>query len=132
VGVDADNDVETNEHVCFQSNTDSTHLVSYDEDVGSMTSSATNPEITVNRMREENIANFMTKDLPVQPANVIEDEDEPLAAENPQAELLRWHYQLGHLSFACLHILALLRTIPQNLLTIKAPKCAGCMYRAMT
>jgi hypothetical protein len=34
-------------------------------------------------MREENIADFMTKDLPVQPASVIEDEDEPLAAENP-------------------------------------------------
>jgi hypothetical protein len=36
-------------------------------------------------MREENIAGFMTKDLKVQPANVIEDKDEPLAAENPQA-----------------------------------------------
>jgi hypothetical protein len=52
------------------------------------TSSATNPEITVNGMREENIANFMTKYLPVQPVNVIEDEDEPLAAKNPQAKLL--------------------------------------------
>jgi hypothetical protein len=97
-----------------------------------MTSSAINPEITVDGMREENIADFMTKDLPVQHANVIEDEDEPLAAENPQAELLRWHYQLGCLSFACLHILALLGTIPQKLLTIKAPKCARCMYGAMT
>jgi hypothetical protein len=127
-----DNDIETNKHVCFQSNTDGTHLVSDDEEEGSMTSSAINPEITVDGMREENIADFMTKDLPVQHANVIEDEDEPLAAENPQAELLRWHYQLGCLSFARLHILALLGTIPQKLLTIKAPKCAGCMYGAMT
>jgi hypothetical protein len=68
----------------------------------------------------------------VQPANVIEDEDEPLTAENPQAKLLWWHYRLGHLSFACLRILALLGTIPQKLLTVKAPKCAGCMYGAMT
>jgi len=86
-------------------------LVSDDEEEGSTSSSATNP---------------------VQPANVIEDEDEPLAAENPQAELLRWHYRLGHLSFARLRILALLGTIPRKLLTVKAPKCAGCMYGAMT
>jgi hypothetical protein len=86
VGVDADNDDETNEHACFQSNTDGTHLVSDHEEEGPTTSSATNPEITANGMREENIAGFMTKDLKVQPANVIEDEDEPLAAENPQAD----------------------------------------------
>ena len=132
VGADADNNVEMNERACFQSSTDSTHLVSDDEEEGSTSSSATNPEITVNGMREENIADFMTQDLPVQPANVIEDEDEPLAAENPQAELLRWHYRLGHLSFARLRILALLGTIPRKLLTVKAPKCAGCMYGAMT
>jgi hypothetical protein len=132
MGVDADNDIDMNEHVCFQSNTDSTHLVPDDKEEGSMTSSATNPEITVNRMREENNADFMTKDLLVQPANVIEDEDKPLTTKNPQAKLLRWHYQLGHLSFSCLHILALLGTIPQKLLTIKAPTCAGCMYGAMT
>jgi hypothetical protein len=53
IGVDADNDIETNEHVCFQSNTDGTHLVSDDEEEGSMTSSAINPEITVDGMREE-------------------------------------------------------------------------------
>jgi hypothetical protein len=34
---------------------------------------------------------------------------------------------LGHLSFACLHILTLLGTIPQRLLMVKSPKCAGCM-----
>jgi hypothetical protein len=73
MGVDANNDIEMNEHVRFQSNTDSTHLISNDEEEGSMTSSAINPEITVDGMREENIADFMTKDLLVQPANIIED-----------------------------------------------------------
>jgi hypothetical protein len=72
----------------IQSSTDITHLVSDDEEEGSTTSSATNPEITVNGMREENIANFMTKDLLVQPTNIIADEDKPLATKNPQAELL--------------------------------------------
>jgi hypothetical protein len=52
----------------------------------------------------------------VQPTNIIADEDKPLATKNPQAELLWWDYWLGHLSFARLCILALLRTIPQSYL----------------
>ena len=55
-----------------------------------------------------------------------------LAAEYPQAELLRWHYRLGHLSFARLRILALLGIIPRRLIHVKSPKCAGCIYGAMT
>jgi hypothetical protein len=44
--------------------------------------------------------------------NVVDDEDEPLATETPQAELLRWHYRLGHLPFTRLRILALLGIMP--------------------
>jgi hypothetical protein len=75
---------------------------------------------------------FFTKELPTQPTKIIEDKDEPLSAESPQAELLCWHYRLGHLPFTCLRILSMIRTIPKCLLTVKAPKCAGCMYRAMS
>jgi hypothetical protein len=39
-----------------------------------------------------------------------------------QAKLLCWHYQLGHLPFACLWILTLIKTIPKWLLKVKAPK----------
>jgi hypothetical protein len=55
-----------------------------------------------------------------------------LTADNPQAELLWWHYWLGHISFARLCILALLGTIPRKLIHAKNLKCAGCMYGAMT
>jgi hypothetical protein len=51
---------------------------------------------------------------------------------SPQAELLCWHYQSGHLPFTCLRILSLIGTIPKCLLRVKASKCAGCMYGAMT
>jgi hypothetical protein len=54
------------------------------------------------------------------------------SAESPQAKLLCLHYQLGDLPFTCLHILALIGTIPKWLLTVKAQKCAGYMYGAMT
>jgi len=71
--------------------------------------------------------------LTEKPVHVIDDTDERLlSADNPQAELLRWHYRLGHISFARLRILALLGTIPRKLIHAKTPKCAGCMYGAMT
>jgi hypothetical protein len=71
--------------------------------------------------------------LTEKPVHVIDDTDERLlSANNPQAELLRWHYRLGHISFARLRILALLGTIPRKLIHAKTPKCAGCMYGAMT
>jgi hypothetical protein len=117
--IDADNDIEQHEHVCFNSHTDGTpHLVSDDkQDEDSATPNANDSQVTndftYSERREENIADFFTKELPMQPTNIIEDEDKPFSAKNPQAKLLHWHYQLGHLPFACLWILALIGTIPK-------------------
>ena len=61
-----------------------------------------------------------------------EEEGNTLAAANPQAELMRWHYRLGHLSFSKLKQLAINGEIPKNLSTVPAPKCAGCLFGAMT
>ncbi len=43
-----------------------------------------------------------------------EGEDVHLAAADNQAELMRWHYRLGHLTFAKLKQLALNREIPKS------------------
>jgi hypothetical protein len=130
--INADNDVERHEHVCFNSHADGTHHVSNDKrDEDSTTANANDNQVTndftYSEKREENIADFFTKELPTQPTNIIEDEDKPLSAES----LLRWHYRLGHLPFAHLRIPSLIGTIPKCLLTVKDPKCAGCMYGAM-
>jgi hypothetical protein len=61
-----------------------------------------------------------------------EGEDVHLAAANDQAELMRWHYRLGHLTFAKLKQLALNREIPKKLAKVTPPKCAGCLFGAMT
>jgi len=45
----------------------------------------------------------------------------PFAADD-QAELMRWHYRLGHLTFAKLKQLALNGEIPKKLVKIKPPK----------
>jgi hypothetical protein len=45
---------------------------------------------------------------------------------------MRWHYQLGHLTFPKLKQLALNGEIPKKLAKMLPPKCAGCLFGAMT
>jgi hypothetical protein len=60
------------------------------------------------------------------------DEEVPLAAADDQAELMRWHYRLGHASFASLKQMAKQGDIPKKLAKVPPPKCAGCLFGAMT
>ena len=156
---EAQQDIERHEHVCYQSHHEDTHVISDDEDNvetdnlfdyndtntnqpvqgprAHMTRQNKQDKTTAkqqcNETREENLTDFFTNDTINDPVQVIDDtEEQELAAEHPQAELLRWHYRLGHLSFARLRILALLGTIPRRLIYVKSPKCAGCIYGAMT
>jgi hypothetical protein len=61
-----------------------------------------------------------------------EDKHVYLAAVDDQAELMRWHYRLGRLSFSKLKQLALNGKIPQRLTKVKPPACAGCLFGDMT
>jgi hypothetical protein len=61
-----------------------------------------------------------------------EDKHVYLAAVDDQAKLMRWHYCLGHLSFANLKQLALNGEISQRLAKVKPPACMGCLFGAMT
>eukprot|EP00957_Ditylum_brightwellii_P099706 7595428-Ditylum_brightwellii.AAC.1 len=60
------------------------------------------------------------------------EEEEALAATTIQAEILQWHYHLGHLSFTKIRLLSLARIIPYWLASVRPPKCAGCIYGEMT
>jgi hypothetical protein len=82
--------------------------------------------------REENLSDFLTEVPPQPTLNVIEDDEGRLAGESNQADLLRWHYRLGHLSFAKIKLLALLKILPRKLAVVKPPRCAGCLYGSMT
>jgi hypothetical protein len=61
-----------------------------------------------------------------------EDEEIHLAAADNQAELMWWHYRLGHLSFPKLKLLATNGEIPRRLAKVAPPKCTGCLFGAMT
>jgi hypothetical protein len=45
---------------------------------------------------------------------------------------MRWHYCLGHLPFVKLKQLTLNGEIPKKLVKVQPPKCAGCLFGAMT
>jgi hypothetical protein len=64
--------------------------------------------------------------------NQEKGEDTQLAATDDQTKLMRWHYHLGHLPFSKLKQLALDGEIPKKLAKFKPPKCAGCLFGAMT
>ena len=63
--------------------------------------------------------------------HVIPDDPEPKSME-PQDELLRWHYRLGHLPFDRIKQLADKGQLPKRLLTCHTPFCAACQYGKMT
>ena len=60
------------------------------------------------------------------------DDAERLTVESPQADLLRWHYRLGHLSFKLIKAMAEVGLLPKKLAKAPVPKCAGCMFAGMT
>jgi hypothetical protein len=45
---------------------------------------------------------------------------------------MQWHYCLGHLTFPKLKQLALNGKISKKLSKVLPPKCAGCLFGAMT
>jgi hypothetical protein len=61
-----------------------------------------------------------------------EDKEFQLVAANNQAKLMQWHYRLGHLSIPKLKVLAKNGEIPCRLAKVPLPKCAGCLFGAMT
>jgi hypothetical protein len=61
-----------------------------------------------------------------------EAEDVLLSVADKQAELMRWHYRLGHLTFPKLKQFALNGKIAKKLAKVLPPKCAGCLFGAMT
>ena len=55
-----------------------------------------------------------------------------ITAKSNKAELMRWHYRLGHLSFKTLREMALAGEIPKKLADVTPQRCAGCLFGAMT
>ena len=74
----------------------------------------------------------MTPEKNLDPKHAIGSNQELLAAEHPQEELLIWNHRLGHLPFGKIKILAVLAIIPNRISNVKAHKFKRFIYGAMT
>jgi hypothetical protein len=77
------------------------------------------------------VINFELKELS------MEDDDEAVQqdqthSKDPTAQLLHWHYRLGHLPFKTIQAMAHQGQIPCNLSNCKVPQCAACLYGKAT
>jgi hypothetical protein len=59
-------------------------------------------------------------------ARLVEDDEAQYA--NPTAELLAWHYRLGHLPFGRIKKLAERGDLPTYLKDARVPRCASCLF----
>lgn len=73
-------------------------------------------------------SNLELVDAPTEQVIKRVDEDLEVTHNNPQAELLRWHYRLGHLSFKTIRSMAANGILPKRLVDCQVPKCSSCMY----
>ena len=62
----------------------------------------------------------------------IPTEDVEIQSNTDQAQLLAWHYRLGHLPFKRIQQLAIQGDLPVKLSKCPIPKCAACMYGKAT
>jgi hypothetical protein len=62
----------------------------------------------------------------------VQDKQHMHVPSGKQAELMNWHYLLGHLSFPKLKALARIGKIPKHLANVLPPVCASCAFGAMT
>jgi hypothetical protein len=86
------------------------------------------------RANEENLSDLMrnTPGFKARPTAIIDEELEKLSCQDPQTEMLRWHYRLDHLPFKKIKGMAELGLLPKRLAQVTSPKCTGYMFGYMT
>ena len=123
-----------------QENIFTTHIIQDDDDESFQPKNPVEPQHTKECSNEE-IPLPIQDEAITQPqmtvvdlgpiTHIIPDDPEPKSLD-PQDELLRWHYRLGHLPFDQIKQLANKGQLPKRLLTCPTPFCAACQYGKMT
>jgi GAG-pre-integrase domain len=114
---------------------------SEEQDELTISGTANNQPIVLETARNENINDRRHPDIPDTVFDHIEfngememlpTEDVEIQANTSQAQLLAWHYRLGHIPFAKIQQMASRGDLPIGLATCQIPKCAACMYGKAT
>jgi hypothetical protein len=135
---DDDDDRRAIEHIEAQANSNSNRRAReelHDDDDIPMPD-LTSREIEDDEDDDEVIAEPTPFDFDVEDLNIIADEQ--LKAQDsthslePSAQLLHWHYCLGHLPFRTLQEMSKQKILPTALSKCKVPQCAACLYGKAT
>jgi GAG-pre-integrase domain len=60
------------------------------------------------------------------------DQQDSIYSKDHSAQLLHWHYRLGHLPFKTIQVMAEQKLLPPALARCKVPQCAACLYGKAT
>ena len=111
-----------------------------DQDEDQLTDMDTDDEVRVSQESEHmekdpvprsfNLDGPTTTDVEHIPTIITDEEDR--ITETPTAELLRYHYDMGHISFAKLQQMAKQRVLPHHLSSCVIPVCSACQYAKAT
>jgi hypothetical protein len=89
--------------------------------------SATNNQSSIQLPTDQpHVVSFLPSDNCMPIVEEAEDNEEKL--DNPQHELLLYHYRLGHESFTNLQSMAKAGILPTRLANCRIPQCAACHY----
>jgi hypothetical protein len=109
--------------------------------IPNMVTNQNNQPIVLNVPHRENVNDRRHPDIPdsvfdrIQfngDMEILPTEDVEIQANTTQAQLLAWHYRLGHIPFAKIRQMASRGDLPIGLATCQIPKCAACMYGKAT
>ena len=123
-----------------QENIFTTHIIPDDDDESFQPKDPVEPQHTNEGCNEEiplpiqdkAITQTQTTVADLGPITHVIPDDPEAKLLDPQDELLRWHYRLGHLPFDRIKRLANKGQLPKRLLTCHMPFCAACQYGKMT
>ena len=91
------------------------------------------PEENINTLDDEDYSNNQVFDLDLDSiGKTSNDSPQEIRAQKDEAELLRWHHRLSHLSFKRLKLLCLIGILPRRLANVPNPKCLACIYGKLT
>ena len=90
------------------------------------------PEPVSNETQKAMTPDQHTTLIDMEPVTQVIPEDQEPTSLNPQDELLRWHYRLGHLPFDRIKQLAHKGQLPKRLLSSTKPLCSAYQYGKLT
>jgi hypothetical protein len=82
--------------------------------------------------KEIHVIDFQLEELSMEDDDEEATQQDHAHSKDPSAQLLHWHYRLGHLPFKTIQAMAHRGQLPSSLKNCKVPQCAACLYGKAT